>query len=91
MSVAARLPLAAFVLSMLVACGSPAPDPQDDAAAEAEAKELGRDTDETVLDDMIQTEDRARAVEDVTMDAKRDLDQAIDAQTDGATDESGDN
>jgi hypothetical protein len=91
MSVAARLPIAAFVLSMLVACGPSASDPQDDAAGEAEARELGRDTDETVLDDMIQTEDRARAVEDVTMDAKRDLDQAIDAQTDGATDESGDN
>jgi len=91
MSVAARLLIAAFALSMLVACGSSTPDPQDDAAAEAEARELGRDTDETVLDDMIQTEDRARAVEDVTMDAKRNLDQAIDAQTDGASDESGDN
>ena len=91
MSVAARLPLAAFALSMLVACGSSAPDPQDDAAGEAEARELGRDTDETVLDDMIQTEDRARAVEDVTMDAKRSLDEAIDAQTDGASDESGGN
>ena len=91
MSVAARLPLTAFALSMLVACGSSAPDPQDDAAVEAEARELGRDTDKTVLDDMIQTEDRARAVEDVTMDAKRNLDEAIDAQTDGASDESGGN
>jgi hypothetical protein len=76
---------------MLAACGSPAPDPQDDAVDEAEARELGRDTDKTVLDDMIQTQDRARAVEGVTMDAKRNLDEAIDAQTDGASDESGDN
>ena len=91
MSVAARLPLAAFALSMLVACGSSTPDPQDDAASQAKARELGRDTDETVLDDMIQTQDRARAVEDVTMDAKRSLDEAIDAQTDGASDESGGN
>ncbi len=91
MSVAARLPLAAFALSLLVACGSPTPDPQDDAAAEAEARELGRDTDKTVLDDMIQTEDRARAVEGVTMDAKRNLDEAIDAQTGDASDESGSN
>ena len=89
MSVAARLALAVLALSMLVACGSSAPDPQDDVAAEAKARELGRDTDETVLDDMIQTEDRARAVEDVTMDAKRNLDEAIDAQSDGASDESG--
>ena len=91
MSVAARLPLAAFALSMLVACGSSAPDPQDDVAAEAKARELGRDTDVTVLDDMIQTQDRARAVEDVTMDAKRNLDAEIDAQTDGASDEPGGN
>mgnify|MGYP003505644921 FL=1 len=89
MSVAARLPLAVLALSMLVACGSSAPDPQDDVAAEAKARELGRDTDETVLDDMSQTQDRARAVEDVTMDAKRNLDEAIDAQSDGASDESG--
>lgn len=91
MSVAARVPLAAFALSMLVACGSSAPDPQDDPASEAEARELGRDTDETVLDDMIQTQDRARAVEGVTMDAKRNLDEAIDAQTGDASDESGGN
>ena len=91
MSVAARLPLAAFALSMLVACGSSAPDPQDEATGEAEARELGRDTDETVLDDMIQTQDRARAVEGVTMDAKRNLDEAIDAQTGDASDESGGN
>ena len=91
MSVVARLPLAVFALSMLVACGGSAPDPQDDAAVEAEARELGRDTDETVLDDMIQTQDRARAVEDVTMDAKRNLDEAIDAQTGDASDESGGN
>ena len=91
MSVVARLPLAVFALSMLVACGVSAPDPQDDAAVEAEARELGRDTDETVLDDMIQTQDRARAVEDVTMDAKRNLDEAIDAQTGDASDEAGDN
>jgi predicted small lipoprotein YifL len=91
MSAVARLPLAALALLTLAACGSPAPEPQDDAAEEAQARELGRDTDETVLDDMIETEDRARAVGDVTMDAKRDLDEAIDAQTGGQSDESGGN
>ncbi len=89
MFVAARLPLAAFALSLLVACGSSTPEPRDDAAEEAEASELGRDADETVLDDMIQTQDKARAVEDVTMDANRNLDEAIDAQTGDAGDESG--
>ena len=91
MFIAVRSLFAAFALSLLVACGSSTPEPEDDAAGEAEARELGRDTDETVLDDMIQTQDRARAVEGVTMDAKRDLDEAIDAQTGGASDESGDN
>jgi hypothetical protein len=87
MPVAARVPLAALALSALVACGSPAPEPEDTAADDAEARELGRDTDKTVLDDMIQTQDRARAVEDVTMDAKRDLDEAIDAQSGDASEE----
>ena len=90
MLAATRSSLAAIAALTLVACGSPAPEPQDDAADEAEARELGRDTDKTVLDDMIQTQDRARAVEGVTMDAKRNLDEAVDAQTGGASDESGD-
>jgi len=89
MTVAARLPLVALALLTLAACGSPAPQPAADAKDEAKAQALGRDTDKTVLDDMIQTQDKARAVEGVTMDAKRDLDQAIDAQTGDASDESG--
>jgi hypothetical protein len=91
MLAATRSSLAAIAALTLVACGSPAPEPQDDAADEAQARELGRDTDKTVLDDMIQTQDRARAVEGVTMDAKRNLDEAVEAQSGGAGDESGDN
>ena len=91
MTVAARLPLVALALLTLAACGSPAPEPAADAEDEAESEALGRDTDKTVLDDMIQTQDKARAVEGVTMDAKRDLDEAIDAQTGDASDESGGN
>jgi PBP1b-binding outer membrane lipoprotein LpoB len=83
-----RLSLAAIAALMLVACGSPAPEPKDAVADDAKARELGRDTDKTVLDDMIQTQDRARAVEGVTMDAKRNLDEAIEAQAGGASDES---
>jgi len=76
---AARLSLSGLALSALVACGAPAP-PQD----EAEARELGRDTDETVFDDMIQTQDRARAVEDLTLGRKTDMDAAIE-QAEGET------
>jgi len=43
-----------------------------------EAEALGRDTDETVFDDMIQTQDRARAVEDLTLGRKGEMDAAID-------------
>jgi len=81
MTYTARFILAGLALSSLVACGSPAPEPANEAADQARAEALGRDTDKTVLDDMIQTQDRARAVEGVTMDAKRNLDEAIDAQT----------
>jgi hypothetical protein len=80
-----RLSLTVIASLLLGACGSPAPEPKNDVADDAAARELGRDTDKTVLDDMIQTQDRARAVEGVTMDAKRNLDEAIDAQTDGAS------
>jgi hypothetical protein len=70
---AARLTLSSLLLALLAACGAPAP--QD----KAEAREKGRDTDETVLDDMIQTQDRARAVEDVALGHKADVDAAIEA------------
>lgn len=65
-----------LALALAAGCGAD-PPPQDDAAA----RELGRDTDQTVLDDMIQTQDRARGVEQTTMDAKAATDAAIEAQT----------
>jgi hypothetical protein len=71
---AARLSLATLALLCVVACGGPARE-QD----EEEARALGRDTDETVFDDAIQTQDRARAVEDVTLGHKQQLDQALEA------------
>jgi hypothetical protein len=78
----ARLTLSGFALAALVACGAPAP--QD----KAEAREKGRDTDETVFDDMIQTQDRARAVEDLTLGRKGEMDAAIEqSEGDAATDE----
>ncbi len=70
---AARLTLSALLLAMLAACGAPAPQDKEEARAK------GRDTDETVFDDMIQTQDKARAVEDLSMQHKADLDAAIDA------------
>jgi hypothetical protein len=60
--------------SALVLPGCSPPPPQD----KEEARERGRDTDETVFDDMIQTEDRARGVEDTVMQQKADTDLAID-------------
>ena len=73
---AARLTLSALLLATLAACGAPAsaPAPQDKESA----REKGRDTDETVFDDMIQTQDRARAVEDVTLGRKAEMDAAIE-------------
>lgn len=71
-----------MVLTIIAACGGEqAPQDKDDAAAR------GRSTDETVFDDMIQTQDRARGVEDTVMAAKDSMDAAIDEQSgDGSTD-----
>ena len=71
-----------LMLALTAACGGEqAPQDKADAAAK------GRSTDETVFDDMIQTEDRARGVEDTVMAAKGSLDAAIDEQSgDGSPD-----
>jgi hypothetical protein len=85
MPAAFRTSLAVCALFMLAACGGGSPAPVDEAteAAEQAADEaLGRDTDATVLDDMIQTQDRARGVEDLTLGRKDDLDQALEASGD---------
>lgn len=77
-----RTALLSLALTVVAACGAEQA-PQD--KAEAEAK--GRDTDATVFDDMIQTQDRARGVEATTMDAKAAMDAAVDAQSgDGSSD-----
>ena len=72
---AAALSLALVALLALAACNSPPPEEPD----EEEARALGRDTDETVFDDLVQTQDKARAVEDVTLGRKDELDRALEA------------
>lgn len=69
------------MIMALVACSPP--EPLD----EEEARATGRDTDETVLDDMIQTQDKARAVEDLTLGRKGEMDAAIEQSEDAAADE----
>ncbi len=73
------MPLGAVALvALLAGCGAP---PAGDG--EGPAPEPGsQEAEETVFDDMIQTQDRARAVEGVLMDSKRDLDTAIDQAED---------
>jgi hypothetical protein len=79
-----RLPaLLASVCVVLSGCSSPTPDPAEQKKDEAQAQALGRDTDKTVFDDMIQTEDKARAVEGVTLGHKADLDKALEQQESG--------
>lgn len=78
---AARLTLTGLMLTCLVACGYS--EPQD----KEEARAKGRDTDETVFDDMIQTQDKARAVEDLTLGRKDDLDAAMQQSEGVAADE----
>jgi len=73
-------PLLVLGAALLVGCSPP--PAQDKQEAEA----LGRDTDKTVFDDMIQTEDKARAVEDTLMQQKADTDAKIDAMSGAAPD-----
>jgi basic membrane lipoprotein Med (substrate-binding protein (PBP1-ABC) superfamily) len=75
-----RITLAGLAFLMLAACGGqPESSSADEqAAADAAANELGRDTDKTVFDDMIQTQDKARAVESLTLGRKNELDAAMD-------------
>ena len=92
MPAAVRSSLALCALFILAACGGGEPAAEDptaedptaedeatQAAEQAEDEALGRDTDATVLDDMIQTQDRARGVEDLTLGRKDNLDQALEA------------
>ena len=81
----ARISITGVALLLLVACGGPdARSAREQAAADAEAAELGRDTDKTVFDDLVQTQDKARAVEDVTLGHKANLDAAME-QAEGST------
>jgi hypothetical protein len=74
------LVLAGLWLLGLAACGGPAPDADDAREDEAPARE-------TVFDDTIRTKDRAKAVEGVTMEHKRDVDEAIaESEGDGSED-----
>jgi basic membrane lipoprotein Med (substrate-binding protein (PBP1-ABC) superfamily) len=75
-----RITLAGIAFLMLAACGGQpeSGSEEEQAAADAAATELGRDTDETVFDDMIQTQDKARAVEDLTLGRKNELDAAME-------------
>ena len=78
----ARTIVLGLALTVVAACGGEqAPQDKADAAAK------GRSTDETVFDDLIQTQDRARGVEDTVMAAKGSLDATIEEQSgDGSAD-----
>ncbi len=74
--------MSGLVVLAFAGCGG-APEPQDEEAA----RELGRDTDKTVFDDMIQTQDKARAVEGVTLGHKAEMDAAIESAEGDTPDE----
>ncbi len=80
----ARVAAAALVLTGLVACGSSEP-PADEESTEATADVHERQgtADETVFDDLVRTEDKARSVNDTVMQDKAHTDAAIEAATDG--------
>lgn len=74
----ARVTVAGLALTWLVACGSSEPQEAAEPAPDVQARQ--GTADETVFDDMIRTEDRARSVEDTVMQGKANTDAAIEAQ-----------
>jgi len=80
MNARAGLAAVALVLAWLVACGAPTPHaPQDGQAEPSAAASDANANEQTVFDDLIQTQDRARAVEGVVLDGKARTDAAIEA------------
>jgi hypothetical protein len=81
-----RVAAAGLALTWLVACGSSTTDraaDQQDAAPAPDAKARQGTKDETVFDDMIRTEDKARSVEGTLMQGKANTDAAIEAAEGG--------
>ena len=74
----ARVTVAGLALTWLVACGSS--EPQEAAEPAPDVHERQGTADETVFDDTIRTEDRARSVEATVMQGKANTDAAIEAQ-----------
>lgn len=82
----ARVAAAGLALTWLVACGSSTPDKaagQKDAAPAPDVKARQGTKDETVFDDLIRTEDKARSVEGTVMQGKANTDAAIEAAEGG--------
>lgn len=79
-----RLAATGLALAILAACGAPTPHPRDDADVKA-PDSTGGSADETVFDDLIQTKDRARAVEGVLQEGKASTDKAIEESESGGS------
>jgi hypothetical protein len=82
----ARVAAAGLALTWLVACGSSTPDQaagQQDAAPAPDVNARKGTKDETVFDDLIRTEDKARSVEGTVMQGKANTDAAIEAADGG--------
>lgn len=85
-----RLAFVALALTGLAACGSPEPAAEQGAAANEAAPDVNQrhgTADETVFDDMIRTEDKARSVEGTVMQGKANTDAAIEAAEGGGSEE----
>ena len=75
----ARLSLTGLLMVALAGCGAP---PADEQEAEVAPDPDSQRAEKTVFDDMIQTQDRARAVEGTVMESKQELDRALEQAED---------
>jgi hypothetical protein len=78
--------LAALGLLAVGGCGGGNDTADADADADAEAEDAAAATaaDETVFDDMLETQDRARAVEDLNDQRRELLESALESEEDAA-------
>jgi hypothetical protein len=76
--------LAALGLLAVGGCGGGNDAADADADAEAEDAAAATATDETVFDDMLETQDRARAVEDLNDQRRELLESALESEEDAA-------
>jgi hypothetical protein len=74
----ARLASASVLIALLAACGAPSTEEASKAAPGAAQQDPKQAAKETVFGDMVDTMDKARAVEDTAAQRQREVQEAVE-------------